>query len=114
MAQLFPDSVKAQMPNLSADQKLRFLASLSMQITVATRVAYPQLTPREEAIKRFITFNEIQHQISNKLLGIVNPKPDTYPDEAFIDALVEIARPLYEGDLQWAIEFALQLVLRQQ
>ena len=95
----------------------RILAIATHQLTVCARVAYRPREPADEAkLDRLRIINELIHQISSKLRAQIDGTPveKQYPDDIFLQILVETAGQTYAKDLDWAFESALKATSTKQ
>lgn len=99
--------------DLPQEQQIRLLASLILNITISARGSYPsqETESDHETIKNslaeIIGFNEIQHQITGQLVGMISGGKDRYPDDVFMGILLEEVKSSRCGKgLLSALEFS--------
>jgi hypothetical protein len=97
---------------LSTERKTHFLSSLAHQITVCARGVYPEQKPEAKTVEKLSTFNEMQHIISGHLRNMLAGDEKRYPDEVFLNILLEEAEiGGCESELAIAFDFALRHLL---
>ena len=90
----------------SPDQQIRVLCRLSLYLTFAGRALYGPDTTIEQRAQGLKMCNEIQHSIVNQVLPLLADSPKRYPDDVFINIILEKAEDQRENvmrDLQEAL-----------
>jgi hypothetical protein len=92
--------IKSLFLGLSTDQKTRLLALVAHNLTVCARIAtFPELRDAL-ARRKFTGINELLHVVTAHVMHMVCGDQDRYPDDVFIDILIENAQTSHcEGDL---------------
>jgi hypothetical protein len=89
---------------LDSTAKARFLAVLSNQLTVFMREQYDESLDCAVRTKRLMGANELQHHISSELRHHLDGDLDRYPDEVFLNILLEKAHYyVLSSELQQAL-----------
>lgn len=78
---------------LASAMRVRFLLSLSAEMTIAARDSYMEagLTATDSQMS-LRCLNELQIVVGKQLAAAVLDEPPSYPDQAFLDVLTEKAR----------------------
>jgi hypothetical protein len=84
--------LKAAFVGLQPDQQLRLLALLAHNVTVAARTAYPGQVEEHLVAGKLCAFNELLHTVTGQLRHLIEGDLNRYPDDLFIDALLERAQ----------------------
>jgi hypothetical protein len=102
---------KAKFLALSKLEKVYFLALLMHALTVTVRdIGYTYGTSSEIAQQKVMNINEIMHTASGKVAGSASRSKFEYPDEIFLDMLIESAQPHCVAELEEALDFAVERV----
>lgn len=106
--------VHSEFQALEPQDRARFLAFLSHNLTVAARATtYPSVEPDVPHVERLIAYNEMQHQVSSAISKEVTGKYGRdYSDAAWVFASVFqwASRIECEPDVLWAFQRSLQTV----
>jgi hypothetical protein len=86
------EEAKAAFVPLQAEQRLRVLALLAHNVTVAARTAYPGQVEDRLIAAKLRAFNEVLHTITGQLMHLLARDANGYPDDLFVDALFERAQ----------------------
>jgi hypothetical protein len=81
----------------SPPQQIHTLCLLSFYLTLNGRSFYLPGTSIEQASKALRTINEIQHSISSQLLPLLADDQKRYPDDVFINIVIEKSDDLYDA-----------------
>jgi hypothetical protein len=91
---------------LASGQRSQFLASLADALPLAARGEYAEAGhSSEHALASLRAVNEMMIVIGAQLVSSLNRQPSAYPDEAFLDVLLENA---VIGDCRHVLAWALQ------
>ncbi len=77
---------------MPADQKLRVLALLAHNLTVAARAAYPGQVEPHLVTTKLPALNELQHTVTGRLMHLAAGDENGFPDDAFLEVLFEKAK----------------------
>jgi FPC/CPF motif-containing protein YcgG len=93
---------------LNDQAKVVFLTRVSHALTISMRGVYDSTEDPHQLIERFKGSNELQHQLSSQLRHLHQEDPRRYPDDVFINILVEKSTYYHiGGELAWALKFAM-------
>jgi hypothetical protein len=99
--------------DLPSDQKIRFMSSLALNITVSARGSYPSQETESDtdtvknSLAELIGFNEMQETVTGELAGMVDGSENRYPDDVFMAILLEKAQNSHcEKGLLSALKFS--------
>src|SRR5437773_2302527 len=82
------------------DRKARVLSLLAHNLTICARAAYLPEVGDDLARKRLHALNEVLHAVTGQLMHMVSGDANRYPDDVFMDILLEKAQMGHcEGDL---------------
>ena len=99
--------IQQTVASLEPEQRVRWLIDLGWAMTVAARGCYP-LAQQADPVPHLMAFNEMQHQLFSYLRDSGN-KDDDWTLDAFLDGLWLKAKVSgVEGDLGWALNWALE------
>jgi hypothetical protein len=94
---------------LNDQTKVAFLARVSHALTISMRGLYDSTEDPHQLIERFKGANELQHHLSSQLRHHHQKDPKRYPDDVFINILVEKSTHYrIGGELGWAFQFAMR------
>ena len=93
----------------SEEQQLRILCRLSFYLTIGARTYYSVDTQLDNALNAMEIFNELQHSITGQILQLLDGSNKRYPDDVFINILVETSSCLHTH-LWWCFNRALDMV----
>src|SRR5262249_39602902 len=95
----------------STGDKIRFLARLGWELTIAGRDAY---TPKTEELThpaRLRAINEIQHRVLSHILALASKDPQRYPDDELVTMILdETQDPVLNAQVQSAFDRAAEFV----
>jgi hypothetical protein len=83
------DEAIAVYSSYSDAEKSDFLAQLSRELTIYVRDCYEVGSDRFTDPKRVRLLNEVQHRISNQLVGLLRKSKGQYPDEVLVRIILE-------------------------
>lgn len=97
--------------SLSKEQKLIFLCSLGMRLTVLVRAYHMEIDDQSQLVVRIMSINEAQHKIFGRLGDIISPSKAGYGDNTFESSLRALSQDKgFEDDFIAAWNFALKTV----
>ncbi len=104
------DQVLECFSGLSLDHKIAALSSLAHLLTVCSRAHYPgQEDSQDAVVRKLMTFNEIQHNVTSQLHHYVGHDSKRYPDDVFLSILFEKATAgECDNELLWAFSRVLE------
>jgi hypothetical protein len=89
---------------LSSNLRLRFLAALAHELTIAARGAYPEASTDPDRSTEALRYsNEMVMVVVKQLRASLGADDVGYPDRAFINVLLETARA---GGREQALHFS--------
>ena len=91
----------------SPEQQIRVLCILSFYLTLTGRTLYLFDTSVEHRALGLKIINEIQHSIASQVLPLLEDSPKRYPDDVFINIVVEKGDELREAVI-WDLQEALR------
>lgn len=101
------DEAKTALLSMSPNRKLRVLSLLAHNLTICARSAYLPEVNDDLARKKLRGLNELLHVVTGQLMHMVSEDAERYPDDVFMDILVEKAQVgQCEGDLVQAFEWS--------
>lgn len=102
-----PGSFASALSGMLPGREALFLSILSHNVTVSVRGVYADKLGADESLRRLYGLNEIQHQISGRLMHLA-AVDDLRPADLFVGILLEDARNYgCEGELLVAFKFTL-------
>jgi hypothetical protein len=106
----------AALDALGSEEAIRFLACLSLELTLAARGEYGtqgDMAPGSEYPLR--SYNELLHRISMQMCQAVGVPHGGYPDEAFLDMLrAEAARADRLPNVENAVSRTLRTLAKER
>jgi hypothetical protein len=90
-------SLRVSYGQQSVKQQIYALCLLSSYLTLEGRSLYPPSISIEQAYKVLKTINEIQHSIVNQLIPLLTDNPRRYPDDVFINIIIEKSDYLHDA-----------------
>lgn len=105
------DQVRQAFQELTADQRLRVVATLAYLLTVAARGAWSDGGEPAQVAGRLHALNELQHTVAGKLLALTGVRAEEFPDQGFLDVLFEKAHlDRCEWELSQALDWSLRVL----
>src|SRR5262245_53837648 len=99
--------IKAVFLAMPPDRKVKVLSLFAHNLTVCARSADLPEIGDGPARRRFQVFNELLHNVTGQLMHMVLGDLNLYPDEVFMDVLLEKAKAEWcERDLVQAFEWS--------
>jgi hypothetical protein len=90
----------------SPEQQIRVLCLLSFYLTLTGRSLYGSDTSVEDRAQGLKIINEIQHSIVSQVGPLLEDSPKRYPDDVFINIIIEKSGELREAVI-WDLQEAL-------
>jgi hypothetical protein len=87
-----PEVVKTAFLSMSPKRKMRVLSLLAHNLTIRARSAYLPEVNDEMARRKLHGLNELLHVVTGQLMHLVSEDAMRYPDDVFLDILVEKAQ----------------------
>jgi hypothetical protein len=101
------NEIKMMFLAMPPDRQIRVLTLLAHNLTVCARSAYLPEVGDATARRILRAFNELLHTVTGQLMHIVSGDLNRYPDDVFMDILLETAQSeRCEGDLAQAFEWS--------
>jgi hypothetical protein len=101
------DEAKAAFLSMSPNRKVRVLSLLAHNLTICARSANLPEVNDDLARRKFRGLNEVLHVVTGQLMHMVLEDAKRYPDDVFMDILVEKAQMgQCEGELVQAFEWS--------
>ena len=99
--------IKSAFSTLPLDNRVNFLSSLALELTISMRGAYPTLVGEKVSLMKLMGLNEVQHTVAGQLKKMLAKDNDRYPDDVFFDILFEKAKGSFcDEELFAAIRYA--------
>ena len=100
-------TIKSLFLGMPADGKARLLSLVAHNLTICARTAsFPEIQDATARLK-LLSLNELLHLITGQVMHMVNCDQNTYPDDVFMDILLETAAmKRCGGDLVQAFEWS--------
>jgi hypothetical protein len=102
-----PDSFAVALSGLRPEREVYFLSVLSHNVTVAVRGVYADKLDAEQSLRKLYGLNEIQHQISSRLIHL-SAGDEMWAADSFVKALMSRASTYdCEDEILVAFKFTL-------
>jgi hypothetical protein len=93
------------MESANNEQKLLMISILAHNITVGVRVILQEFTTARESL---YNLNEIQHQITNRLMNLLS-KEDEWEEKEFVENIYSYAK---DGNCLGELNYAIKIVCK--
>jgi len=103
--------IKYAFSTLPLDNRVKFLSTLALELTISMRNAYPTHIEEKVSLIKLMGLNEVQHTVTGQLTKMIAKDEARYPDDVFFDILFEKAKGGFcDEDLFTAVRSAFEHV----